>query len=300
MSRQRTGGTDSASYCYQVWLKHLTILWANGLREIPNTVAELGPGDSLGTGLAALLSGVEHYYALDVVKYANVSRNLIIFDQLVEMFRCRARGATSGWPPYDQYLDADMFPSHILTDILLQRALAADRVAAIRRELAAPGLHANSSFIKYCVPWQSAEIIQPCTVDLIFSHSVLECVIDLPLTYRACATWLKAGGWMSHQIDFTSIGYSKKWNGHWTFSELMWKITTGKRPYAINRQPISAHLRFLQNVGFEVVTQMKRLRSDGINRSQLACAWRELSDEDLSCSGAFIQAITHKSRSTTT
>src|SRR5437879_4645465 len=114
VSRRRTGGTDTAAYCYEVWLKHLVMLWANGLRTIPDTIAELGPGDSIGTGLAALLSGVNHYYALDVVRYTNTARNLAIFDQLVEMFQRRAARPSKGWPDFDQYLDANLFPSRIL------------------------------------------------------------------------------------------------------------------------------------------------------------------------------------------
>ena len=57
------------------------------------TVAELGPGDSLGTGIAALLSGVEKYYALDVKPYFNNAINLEMFDRLLELFQRRAAAA---------------------------------------------------------------------------------------------------------------------------------------------------------------------------------------------------------------
>src|SRR5215813_2064256 len=61
------GGAQSARYCYSVWLRHLLHASANRLNVDPVHVAELGPGLSLGIGLAAILSGVERYYAFDVV-----------------------------------------------------------------------------------------------------------------------------------------------------------------------------------------------------------------------------------------
>ena len=57
------GATPSARYCYAVWLRHLIHVRRCGLRGIPETVAELGPGGSIGCGLAALLSGCARYYA---------------------------------------------------------------------------------------------------------------------------------------------------------------------------------------------------------------------------------------------
>jgi len=78
-----TGGTDSARYCYTVWLRHLSILYKNRFSKIPNTIAELGPGDSIGTGLAGLISGSKKFYALDVIEHTNIKKNISIFDELV-------------------------------------------------------------------------------------------------------------------------------------------------------------------------------------------------------------------------
>jgi hypothetical protein len=286
-----TGGTDTATYCYGVWLKHLTLLWANGLRKIPDTIAELGPGDSLGIGLAALLSGVNHYYALDVVHYANTPRNLLILDQLVALLQRHAERPTKGWPDYDQYLDTNLFPSHILTQSVLERALAPDRIAAIRTALVMnPSSDADLITVRYVVPWNEACVIRQATVDLILSHSVLEHVVNLEDTYRACALWLKPGGWMSHQIDFTSHLLAKDWNGHWTYPDWLWKIIVGKRPFAINRQPCSRHVQLLQASEFEIVCHLKQTGVNGIKRPQLAVGWIGLSEADFTCAGTFIQA----------
>jgi hypothetical protein len=133
-------------------------------------------------------------------------------------------------------------------------------------------------------------MIRQATVDLIRSHSVLEHVVNLEDSYRACALWLKPGGWMSHQIDFTSHHLAKEWNAQWAYPEWMWKIIVGKRRFAINRRPCSHHLQWLRASGFEVVCHLKQTGTNGIKRSQLAPGRRGLSEDDLTCSGTFLQA----------
>jgi trans-aconitate methyltransferase len=144
--------------------------------------------------------------------------------------------------------------------------------------------------VEYKAPWFDPHVIEPDTVDLIVSQSVLEHVADLSGTYKALHQWLKPGGWMSHQIDFKSHQLSKRWNGYRTCSEGMWTLTVGRRPFLINRQPASVHLRLLQEAGFELVTQQKYMRKDGVRREELAPRWSDLSEEDLNCSGLYVIA----------
>lgn len=95
---------------------------------------------------------------------------------------------------------------------------------------------------------------------------------------------------MSHQIDFGSHGLSKKWNGYWAYSELLWKVVLGKRPFLINRQPYSVHKDLMKKNALNAICELKSYRSDGIKRLQLSPLWKNISDDDLMCSGAFVQA----------
>lgn len=70
--RQRhasTGGSNSARFCYSVWLRHLVTLGRHGFKIKGAQIGELGSGDSIGMCLAALLSGAPRYVGLDVVPY---------------------------------------------------------------------------------------------------------------------------------------------------------------------------------------------------------------------------------------
>src|SRR5262252_5189710 len=96
LAPQRAVKCETASYSYGVWMKHLALLWRSGMRKIPHSLVELGPGDSIGVGIAALLSGVDSYCGFDLMPFAKLRRNISVFNELVRMFQTRAGRPTKG------------------------------------------------------------------------------------------------------------------------------------------------------------------------------------------------------------
>jgi hypothetical protein len=287
----KTGGTDSARYCYSIWLRHLVAARENGLPTEPEVVAELGPGDSLGTGAAALLCGAETYYALDVVKYATNERNLQMVDELAELFQERApipdpSEFPEALPPLARY----DFPAHILSGARMKRMLAPARIESIKRAFAKPHSR-NSIQVQYHVPWDDVSVIQTGAVDMIVAQAVMEHVRDPEGTYRSLSQWLKPTGYLSQTIDFRSHGTAEQWNGHWSYSDCEWKLVQGRRPYLLNRQPHSVHLELLTRCGFKIVCDRPFKGKHGLQRGQLAKRFRRLSEDDLTIASTFIQAL---------
>jgi|SRR4051812_16019056 hypothetical protein len=292
LTGRKTGGTISARYCYSVWLRHLAMLHGCALPTRFETMVELGPGDSLGIGLAALLSGTERCLALDAVRYADPSRNFEIFEDLIALFRDHAPiPDDTEFPLVQPSLKSYAFPAGILTPARLGAALTPKRLDLIRTFINSPATTARAdATLCYIAPWGPGAV-RDASVDLVLSQSVLEYPDDLARTYGEMCRWLTPGGVMSHEIDFKSIGMTAEWNGHWSCSDAVWRLAAGNRRHRINCEPHSTHIALIEKVGCRIVRDERTIKSFGITRAQLAPRFRHLTDDDLVTSSALIQAV---------
>lgn len=283
------GSTALARYCYSVWLRHLVIAASHGYGTAPVTVAELGPGSSLGIGLAALLSGASRYLAFDVVAHAKTEQNLAVLEELVELFIRRAPiPDAQELPEILPLLDSYAFPHAILSQARLAVALAPSRIERIRASLR--DMSCADSMVQYRAPWSSATVLERESVDMILSQAVLEHVDDLQDAYRTMYAWLRPGGCISHQVDFRCHNTARTWNGHLAYGDLVWTLMRGKRPYLINRHPYSQHMHFMTQVGFTAPRTLRVEMPSEVKRQDLATRFRDLPDTDLVTGCALIQA----------
>lgn len=296
-----TGGTNKARYCYSIWLRHLVHAHRSGLDPVPPAiVAELGPGDSLGVGIAALLSGVSGYHALDAVRYASPTANLRILDELVDLFRQRADiPGDEEYPRVRPRLDSYEFPSSILSEELLSESLAPERVRAISLAVENPNgtvegndqSHDGSVFLTYHAPWSDNSSPTASSVDMVLSQAVLQSIVDLRPVLWAMLKWLRPGGLMSHQIDLSAVGRAKEWNGHWRYPALLWRLMRGHRPRFLSRRPHSTYLAMMADTGFRIMLDLPVRRASVLRQQDLASEFRKMTDDDLTTCSVFVQAV---------
>lgn len=279
---ESTGGTNNSRYCYSVWMRHLITATNNALNKIPATVAELGPGDSLGIGLAALLTGCESYCALDVHQFWNRERNLKIFDELVILLKNKTPVPDAKeFPRVTPFLECYDFPGHLLTDEWLNKTLASERIQAIRAEIACDDDMCKSNrFVKCFVPWDENSL-EKNSVDFIFSQAVLEYANDLDNSFAMMSKWLKKDAIMSHTIDLSSHGFTKSWNGHWLFSEGEWKLIHGNNKILLNRAPRSTYLNLNKKYKFELMNIIEYTKASRLTNKHFSKKFKSLPPEDV-------------------
>jgi hypothetical protein len=293
-SYKGTGGTVSGAYCYAVWLRHLTLIarYLEGAAVPRGTVVELGPGDSIGLGLAAILSGTDTYIALDVLEHASAETNLRVLDELVALYRRRAPipDATS-FPRLFPRAAAHDFPAGFFDESLLSQRTGDAYVAQLRDALRRVSPSAGP--VQYRCPWNERSV-DPGSADLVISQVALQDMDhtqsrdDLRANIHAMARWLRPGGVMSHQVDFSCPG-GEPWNHHWAYGDLSWAIVRGRRPYYVNRVPLSGYAALFEEAGCRVVG-VERVERPGLPPARMASRFRTLPESDHSAAAALIVA----------
>jgi SAM-dependent methyltransferase len=232
--RRPMGNTSSASYCRSIWRFHLE-KYRSICSSMPNTVVEFGPGATLGVCIAALYDGVDKAFGLDASPYASdYSKNLRILNEL-----CTMDGKTVN--------DFNKL-SNAVKNV---------------------GSGKNETLLRYVAPWNDLKVIAESSVDLIFSHSVMEHVSESMKAYETCFYFLKPGGIMSHKIDHSSHGITKTWNGHYWIPDTLWKVITGKRLFLLNRMTALQHQNEIEAAGFNIVDRIFVEASEGDNNSSV-------------------------------
>lgn len=282
------GLSHSAHYCYSVWLTHLQIGSRAGQSVTPRVVAELGPGASVGLGVAALLSGSEKYYALDIVPFADVESSERMLDEMVRLYQERA----DLHPFVGKYLEDLSFPHSLIDSDRLVASLHATRVDQIRRAIKGlPSGEAEGVEMRYVVPWTDQTLVPEGAANLVLSQAVLEHVDEIEPTYHALQKWLNPTGWMSHQIDYRSHNMASSWDGHWTYSDAAWKLIRGRRPYLLNRRAHSEHLQMMRDGGFKVIEEAKISDDPVVPQKSLGAGFQHLTEDDRHTAEAFIVAV---------
>lgn len=297
--RTRTGGghTGDPAYCYSVWLRNICVMRKFGWHPERKTICELGPGDSIGVGIAALLSGAESYLGLDwVPAFFSMNKDGIIrlIRGLAEL--CAARCPIPGpdrYPRIRPELESYEFPTWLFSgrdSDAYVRTVMGELISDVEE-------HDSISRIHYIAPYENVDMSPYAgSFDGFFSQAVLEHVNDIARAYGLAFELLKPGGWSWHVIDFRSHCLSAAWNGHWRYPEWLWKMALGRREFFLNRLPLSDHLDLAAQAGFRVEAAIRYEAGEnpslaegpGLDPESFAYPFSRMSPADASTAAAML------------
>jgi SAM-dependent methyltransferase len=218
-------------------------------------VLEVGPGDSLGTGLLALAKGAASYCAID--------RFAVEFDLAVErrVFLALMAGLTE---------EERRRVSSVIA--ILPDAYRVDESRF--RYLNSVGLE------------DAGCLLARGSVDVIFSNAVLEHVADVGGSIASMRSLLRPGGIMLHDVDLRShhVGFERHPMQILEYPDWLWHAMTSHTGDP-NRARLPQYLEHLRNCGFVDVQVQVQQRFDAEMiervRSRLARSFREVPVDDL-------------------
>ncbi|MDX2053516.1 MAG: methyltransferase domain-containing protein [Polyangiaceae bacterium] len=240
--RKSGGSTAQPRYCYAVWGRHLSALREMGCTLANAKVLELGPGNSLGSSVCALLTLAREAHGLDLYPVGHHGSEIAMLGELSAMFeRKEALPGREEFPNLRPHLEDLTLPEHEPTR----------RVEPVELERR----------LRYHVG-KIQDFDGDNNFDLIFSQATLQHIEDLEGYFQAFHRLLTKGGWMSHQVDFSSLETATRWNGHWFYPAPLWRVMRGK--YCLtNRRPLSYYVALAERSGFRLAGMLPNLDRTG-------------------------------------
>jgi len=241
----RHGSMHSGAYAFNVFERHLkSFMISEGLTG--KTLLELGPGDSIASGLLASIFGAEKTILVDAGDYA--IRDIHPY-----------RVMLAGWQR--QGMDTEK----------LQRCTSFDQLCCESRTTYFTGGLVSLSSLKNS------------SVDIQFSNSVLQHIplSQFGVTLRELRRTLRTGGFASHEVDLRDhLGGGLN---NLRFSDRIWESAFfSESGFYTNRVRYSEMLKVFESAGFKVeVTKKWHWPVLPIARKQLNRRFRSLTDEDL-------------------
>lgn len=280
---------SNARFCYSVWMRIFVLI---NRRENPfqiNKIAELGSSSSLGIGIAALLTGVRNYTALEIVNKFEIEKNLHLVDELVKLFRRKESiPDDSEFSRINIKLPSYVFPHDLLNSEKLDFLLSESRINQIKWAL--KNLGRENVIIKFIVPWESHVVSITNEFDLIFSRAVMEHVENYNTINLNLFKCVKINGLVLHDIEFHNHGIGNKWNCHWSYSDFLWSLIKGKRKYLTNRLTFTDQLLAIEKSGFNIIEANRIYKQSPYKKNCLSKKYRLMNDADLNTYGGCIVA----------
>jgi len=282
-----------ARYGYALWLRHVLALSEEDISGPFASVVELGPGNSVATGVCVVLSGADSYTGIDVLDHLARDQAERVFEETVQLFQEKAPiPGNDSYPNLCPRPNSLSFPASALHAFAPHDEARTSHADTLRDDIAriVKGESAGKH-LRYVSSW-SPSSVPAGSVDLIFSQAVLEEIphqsgdSSLRAAFATMKDWLRPGGVASHQIDLGMYGHTP-WNIHWTWTDLTWKLVRGRRDNFVNREPLSTYLSLAESVGLEIVA-VGITESKGVLDSALRSRFRRLSAMDRTASGAHL------------
>jgi len=252
VKRAQMSGREAVGYTKSIYQKIDRMVmryggWGN------KKILEIGPGDSLGTGLWCLGAGATSYQAID--RFAV---------ELDRDFEDKVFAA----------IKAEMLPAD------------RDRCREVVEVVMGTDLDVSNFLYKNDLPIEMAPaVLGRSRYDVIFSNAVLEHVGNLEGTLRAMWELLVPGGVMFHDVDLRSHQTFENHPLHFLeYPQGLWRWMSSHNGEP-NRVRMPGYLQILDGLGFENIdTGISHVFDNDLvtkNRGRLALEFRHLSIEEL-------------------